>query len=75
MEPTDEGNHATNPPSEDEIHSLRKKTVYKNSTIPEGKVFSPKRFSYPVQLSRARPGEVCNSWLPLTCTLAVRGSF
>ena len=75
MEPTDEGNHATNPPSEDEIHPLCKKAAYKNSTIPEGKVFSPKGFSYSVQLSRARPGEVCNSWLPLTCILAVRGSF
>ena len=35
MEPTDEGNHATNPPSEDEIHPLYKKTAYKNSTIHE----------------------------------------
>lgn len=36
---------------------------------------SPERFSYTVQLSKARPGEACNSWLPLPCILAVRGSF
>ena len=44
MEPTDEGNHVTNPPSEDEIHPLCKKAAYKNSTIPEGK-FSPRKGS------------------------------
>ena len=44
MEPTDEGNHATNPPSKDEIHPLCKKAAYKNSNIPMGK-FSPRNGS------------------------------
>jgi len=48
MEPTDEENHATNPPSEDEIHSLCKKTAYRYSDIPMG---SP--LSETVQLYRA----------------------
>lgn len=74
MEPTDEGNHATNPPSEDEIHHHCKRQSKCIAISPWG-VLSQERFSYPVQLPRARPSEVCNSWLPLTCTLAVRGSF
>ena len=69
MEPTDEGNHARMK----SILSEERQPV-SIATSPWGGT-SPERFSYTVQLSKARPGEVCNSWLPLTCILAVRGSF